>query len=56
MSCPSQKAKQILKQIRDKGNLKKKDFELILELDDKNQDYVITHISERRKTLLLKML
>ena len=55
-SGPSQQSKLLLKQIREKGNLKKKDFEKILELDDKDQDFVISHISENRKNMLVKLL
>ena len=56
MSFPTKESKAILKTIRDKGNVKKVDFEKILELDQENQDYKITHISEHRKNLLLKIL
>lgn len=55
-SIPSKQSRDLLKLIKRKGNVNREDLEQILKLDQKNQEFVVSHISERRKQLLLKHL
>ena len=53
---PSKQCRDFLREIKKRGKVKKIDLERILQLDMKNQEFCINHISKRRKKVLLKYL
>ena len=52
----SKAAKDLLRKIRHKGNVKRDDLEKILNLDKESQRWIICNISSRRREVLIKCL